>query len=270
MTRLRFARVWGCLAALVLGTGAAPAPADPLQGLSPAPVTQSGWQEIRAQIVAHVETTVGAPMAGRLIEFPWRDGDRFTQGAVLARFHCSEQEAVLARARAVLQQKREVLSTSAKLNKLGSSSGLEYRIAVAQVDEAAADLQIATVGTENCVVRAPFSGRVGTVSAHPFQSVGLGSPLLEILDDGTLELELLVPSRWVVWLLPGQTFAVEVDETSKRYEATVIRVAGKVDAVSQSVKVYGRLAPGLAELHPGMSGRALLQPPTGTALGIPK
>jgi RND family efflux transporter MFP subunit len=238
---------------------AGPPAADPLKDIA-APAGQN-WHEIRAQIVARVETTIGAPMTGRLVDFPWHDGERFANGAVLARFYCAEQEATLARAKAVLQQKREVLSTSAKLNKLGTSSGLEYRIAVAQVDEAAADVQLGTVGVENCVVKAPFAGRVGAVTARPFQSIGVGAPLLELLDDSSLEMELLVPSRWVIWLAPGLTFPVVVDETGKRYAAAITRVAGKVDAVSQSVKVYARLQDGSGDLRPGMSGQALLAAP---------
>jgi RND family efflux transporter MFP subunit len=233
-------------------------PAEPLKDLPP---TDGAWRDIRVQVVPRVSATIGAPMAGRLSEFPLRDGDRFDQGQVLARFNCAEQEGSLAHAKAVLEEKRQVLSTNSQLRNLGTSSGLEYRVAVAQVAEATADVQTATAVVDNCVVHAPFAGRVSGVSAHPQEFVSVGAPLLDILDDSSLELELIVPSRWLVWLQPGTNFTVAVDETGKSYHASITRLSGKVDAVSQSIKAYARLTDPAPDLLAGMSGRANLVPP---------
>jgi multidrug efflux pump subunit AcrA (membrane-fusion protein) len=128
------------------------APAEPLRDLPP---TDGAWRDIRVQVVPRIHATVGAPMAGRLSEFPLRDGDRFEQGQVLARFVCAEQEGALAHAKALLEEKRQVLATNSQLRNLGTSSGLEYRVALAQVAEATADVQTQTAIVDNCVVRAP-------------------------------------------------------------------------------------------------------------------
>jgi membrane fusion protein (multidrug efflux system) len=45
----------------------------------------------------------------------------------------------------------------------------------------------------------------------------------------------------------------------------VIRLAGRVDPVSQSVKVYGRLAGKTGDLLAGMSGEAQIEPPDAAA-----
>lgn len=251
------------LVAAVLAVGAAhaaepPAP-DPLRDVAPAP---SAWGDIRVQVVARTSATISAPMSGQLAEFPLRDGDRFEQGAVLAHFVCAEQESALARARALLEEKRQVLATNQRLRTLGTGSGLEFHVAAAQVDEAAADVQTAVAVVANCTVKAPFAGRVGGVAARTYQYLGVGQPLLDILDDRALELELIVPSRWLAWLKPGADFTAAVDETGRSYPATLTRLSGKVDAVSQSIKAYGKLAAPAPELLAGMSGRAAFNPPT--------
>jgi RND family efflux transporter MFP subunit len=234
-------------------------PADPLADMSP--TAPSSWQDIRVQVVPRNAASLGAPMSGRLADFPLRDGDVFKAGQVLARFVCGEQEGSLAHARAVLQEKREVLATNSKLRSLGTSSGLEFQVAVAQVAEADADVQTQTAVVDNCAVKAPFGGRVASVSVRPFQFVTVGAPLIEILDDKTLDLEMIVPSRWMTWLHPGTPFGVALEETGKTYRAVVDRMSGKVDAVSQSIKVYGRLVDPAPELLAGMSGRAILDVP---------
>ena len=249
--------------ALLLPT-AAPhaAPLDDLSPQSrPAVPGDQGWRDVRVQVVAHNVANLGSPMSGRLAEFPLRDGDRFQQGQVLARFVCGEQEGQLAHAKALLGEKSAVLSTNTKLHNLGTGSGLDFQVAGAQAEEARAAVQIANAVLESCVVKAPFPGRVSSVSARPFQFIGVGQPLMEILDDRTLDLELIVPSRWLSWMAQGTPFAVTVEETGRTYKAAIDRISGKVDAVSQSVKIYGRLTDPAPELLAGMSGKALLEPP---------
>jgi multidrug resistance efflux pump len=166
----------------------------------------------------------------------------------------------------LLTEKREILSTNSKLHSLGTGSGLDFHVAAAQVEEASADVHTAAAQIDNCVVKAPFPGRVAGLAARPYQFVGLGQPLLEILDDRTLDLELIVPSRWLAWLRPGLAFSVTVEETGRTYQATIDRLSGKVDAVSQSIKAYGRLTEAAAELLAGMSGKAELVPPPGVGV----
>lgn len=221
----------------------------------------SAGPDIRVQVVSRMNTTISAPMSGQLDSFPLRDGDRFEKGAVLAHFVCAEQQGALAHARAVLEEKRQVLATNSKLHQLGTGSGLDYHVALAQVAEAAADLQTATALVRECTVTAPFSGRVGGVAAHDYQYLSVGSPLLDILEDRALRLELIVPSRWLAWLRPGAGFTVSIDETGHTYQARLTRLSGRVDPVSQSIKAYARLVDASPDLLPGMSGRATFKLP---------
>ncbi|HLZ67439.1 MAG TPA: HlyD family efflux transporter periplasmic adaptor subunit [Aliidongia sp.] len=249
-------------AALILSSPALAAGPDPAK----API-EPAVRDIRVQVVAETSASIGAPMAGRLVQFPLKDGERFTQGQVLARFFCAEKEGALGHARALLEGKRQVFASKQKLHNLGSSSEVEFQVAQAEVQEATADVTTAQALVDACVVVAPFSGRVSGVFTHNFQFLGTGAPLLEILSDKDLDLELIVPSLWLAWLKPGAAFDVAIDETGKTYPAKITRLSGKVDAVSRSVKVYGKIDGPVDALLPGMSGRALLSPPTGGAPG---
>ncbi len=256
------------LAGALASAGAAPANASPpIRPAGAAPIADGPSApvispDIRVQITATTSTQIGAPMSGRLLRFPFKDGERFKEGQVLARFDCAVADGAVGRARAQLDKKRKVDEIAQKQRSLGTNSAMEYEIAAAEVREAQADLTAAQAVAGRCTLSAPFSGRVASVSAREYQHVNEGAPLLEILDDGQLETELIVPSRWLSWLKPGVRFQVMVDETAKTYGAEIIRISGKVDAVSQSVKVYGRIVPPGSDLLPGMSGQALFQPST--------
>lgn len=218
-------------------------------------------RDIRVQVAAVTAATIGAGMAGRLAQFPLKDGDRFKQGQILARFDCAAQDGALARARAGQEKRRKIYEIQEKQRQLGSNSALEFEVAAAETREAGAEVAAAQAMAGRCVITAPFAGRVAAVMAREHQHVAEGAPLLEILSDRDLELEMMVPSRWLSWLKPGARFQVTVDETGRSYPAELTRMSGKVDAVSQSIKVYGRVTGG-DDLLPGMSGRAQFHPPS--------
>jgi RND family efflux transporter MFP subunit len=254
----------GCVLSMLAG-GAVAAVAQPhtSTGLPelPARTADATVRDVRVQVVAVRNATIGAPMAGRLESFPLRDGDRSKEGDVLARFACSERDGALAHAHAELDLKRRVLTNKQQLRSLGNSTGVELEIAAAEVAEANADVAVAQAMAANCSVTAPFSGRVAGVLVHAFQFVPLGAPMLDLLSDGDLELEMIVPSRWLTWLKPGAEFDVAIDETARSYAAALARVSARVDPVSRSIKVYARLKKPAEDLIPGMSGRALITPP---------
>ena len=220
-------------------------------------------QQVSVQVVASNSTQVGAPMSGKLTSFPFRDGDAFKTGDILAEFQCDQQKATLGHAQAEATKRRYVLSTQQKLKDLGTWSALDYQTAGAEVQVAAADQALAQANVANCIVKAPFPGRVSNTMARNHQFLQVGAPMLDILDDGSLELETIMPSQWLAWMKPGQPFMVDVRETGKAYKAEVVRFSGRVDPVSQTVKVYGRILGDRASLLPGMSGTARIERPAG-------
>lgn len=207
-------------------------------------------------------------MSGRLIQFPLRDGDAFKRGEVLARFFCDDKESTLARAKAVLDGKRAVEVTKQRLRALGTSSIVEYQVAQADAEQAAADVKTAQTLVDACTVVAPFSGRVSSVQTQNYQYLQTGAPLLGIVGDSGLIIEMIVPSQWLEWLKPGTPFHIAIDETGQTWPASITRLSGKVDAVSRSIKVYGRIDKTATGLLPGMSGRAIFAPPAGASSAV--
>lgn len=218
-------------------------------------------REIRAQITAPRSAVLSSEMAGVVVLVSVRDGERFKKGDVLVRFDCAAHEAQLARVKAEYEKRARVQEVNDRLKRMGSVSAKEIAVGQADVDAAKAEVRTAEILNGRCVVRAPFQGRVAGVTAKEHQFTPEGQPLLDILDDSELELETIVPSRWLGWLRVGSKFEIQVDETGRRHPIEVARISGRVDAVSQSIKIYARVVGDVADLLPGMSGRALFAQP---------
>lgn len=233
-------------------------PPAPLAGSRPA----LDRQEIRAQLSPRRYTTISSEVGAKISRISVAEGGRFRAGQVLVALDCSLQQAQLQKAKAVLVAAEHTYRANQRLEELRSVGKVELDVSQAEVAKAKADVASSSVTNAKCSISAPFAGRVAEQKAREQQYVQPGQPLLDILDDSVLELEFIVPSRWLVWLRPGHAFQVTIDETGKSYPARVQRIGARIDPVSQSVKLSAAIAGKFPELISGMSGRVTLVPPT--------
>ena len=264
------ARGFGVAASRVLALGAialaAPAAAQTLYeppslvpSFESAPATADA-PEIRAQISPRRQTVLSAEIPGKVVALPLDEGERFAEGDLLAAIDCAAHEARRDSAAAQQVAASRRLETAGRLDRLASISRLEVDEARAALAAAEAETALAEVFVGRCEIRAPFSGVVSDRVAEAFQYVAEGQEMLAILDDSVLEVEMLVPSRWLGRLETGQSFTVAVDELGRDVPATIERLGARVDPVSQSVEVFGRITEPVPGLVAGMSGVARLAP----------
>lgn len=238
---------------------------DALPPLAPPDMTtlsqQSANGDIRAQLRPIDHTALSSEIAGKIVQLPVREGDHFNKGDILVGFDCSVYRAQLVHSAAAQTGAAVKLKSSEELAKLNGISQTDLAAARSQftMDQAESALNGAMV--HRCQIAAPYSGRVSAVRVQRYSFVQEGTPLLEIYDDSVLELEMIVPSRWLAWLKPGYGFTMRVDEVARDYRAEVTRISASIDPVSQTVKIFGRIVGTQDGLLPGMSGTALLAPP---------
>jgi RND family efflux transporter MFP subunit len=230
---------------------------------APPAVAALDRREIRAQLSPLRHTTLAAEIGAKINRLPVPEGGRFRAGETLIVFDCSLQQAQLNKARAALAAAEKVWKANQRLNELNSVGKVELDISEAEVAKARAEVAAGSALISKCTVTAPFSGRTADQKVREQQYVQPGQELLEILDDSALELEFIVPSKWLAWLKPGQRFQVVIDETGKTYAAKVQRIGARVDPVSQSIKLSAVIDGKFNELIAGMSGKVQMTPPAG-------
>ena len=219
-------------------------------------------QEIRAQLMPRRYTTIAAEIGAKITRIAVPEGSSFKAGQVLVSFDCLLQKAQLKKAQAEQESAEHTYSANQRLAELNSIGHLEVDLSRSALSKAKAEVSCCQAVLSKCQVAAPFSGRVAEQKAREQQYVQPGQALLDIIDDGVLETEFLVPSSWLNWLKTGVAFAVEIDETRKSYPARFIRIGARVDPVSQSIKVAGAIDGHHAELMAGMSGSVKIQQPS--------
>lgn len=207
-------------------------------------------------LMPKTEALLSSQLAGTIQDIPLKEGELFDEGDVLVEFDCTIHEAQLKKALALLESKEAAYNSNVRMSKAKAVSKVELVQSKAEFTEAKADVTIKQHTVDYCKVKAPFNGQLIKVHIHPFESLNQGEPLVDILDNTELIVELIVPSKWLTWLKKDSSFNLFIAETNRSYKAHITKILPRVDSVSQSVRLLGRLDANHPELVAGMSGKA--------------
>jgi len=216
-------------------------------------------KKARGIIRAVNEATLRTDLAAQISAIGVKEGGQFKRGARLVTFDCKRQRAQLAAAEAAHREMTLTFDSNRYLRRRKAIGRHEVAVAQARVDKAAAEAEMLRADVAKCIVAAPFNGAVAELMIKPHETPSAGQPMMRIVSNDDLEIELIVPSRWLIWVARGLPFTIRVDELDSAIAARVIRIGRVVDPVSQTVKLYGRADRAVRDLKAGMSGEAVFE-----------
>jgi HlyD family secretion protein len=233
-------------------------------------------------VVARRKAVVSAKIQGRLSELRVEEGDRVSEGAVLARLEASDTQAQVGRSRAQIQHAEAELAESQRQLRVARSlhedkvlatdsvdaAESRVRLAEATVAQSRAELAFTLAQLQNTVIRAPFTGTVVKKMAEVGESVAPIPPgvnlstssgavvALALADLDTLEVEADVSESNVAKLTDGQPAEVTVEAfPDKRYRAVLRQIIPTADRTKATVQVKVTILDKDAALKPEMSAK---------------
>lgn len=211
----------------------------------------------RAIVKANAQATISVFLTATVKRLPFRTGQAFNKGDVVVAFDCARYRADMRAKYAVFAARKQEMTNNRRLLRYKAIGASEVAVSKARMREAAALAEVQDALVQQCEVKAPYDGRVVERLINENETPGPNQPLIKIVDTSKTELELIVPSRWLVWLKAGTRFSFQVDETGQRLNAKVSRLGAVVDAVSQTIKITGEFVREQKNtVLPGMSGTA--------------
>jgi membrane fusion protein, multidrug efflux system len=233
--------------------------------IAPVPVPQiDPASVIRGVVNPQSESTIASKMTARIVAMPFAEGQSFPAGALLARFDCSQIRAQLNAAEAAATAYRKTYETNVELDQFEAVGKNEVAVSKANLGKAQAEAVAVSAQLPDCDVHAPFAGKVVEQIAHAREVAASGQPLLKIQSGRDVELELIVPSRWLTWMAVGAPFAFKIDETGSTIRGRIKRFGASVDPVSKTIRVTGIVTQRNGLVLSGMSGTAMFDDPRAT------
>lgn len=223
---------------------------------TPVAKTAEESRSVHAVLKPLNEAVLSSQIQGYIQKIHVKEGSAFKAGDVLLDFDCTINKANLTKAKALLASSEKTFNSHRRLSKLNATSKLELAKAEADYNEAKAEKIIQAHSVNFCQIVAPFPGETINIKVNQFETVQANTPIIEIVDNSSLQIELILPSKWLSWLKMGHEFTLVIDETQRRYKAKISEVIPKVDSVSRSFRAIGVLQEPAKELMAGMSGRA--------------
>ena len=231
------------------------------------------------------QTIVKSRVSGRLAEVLVREGDRVTEGQVLARFETTELQAKLNERQSALEaaradarwtaRDRSDKETLANRNIVSQSAADQARATAenraSMVAVAEAQLDVARKNLADAEVKAPFDGVVGERIANQGESLPIDGKILALLDTSHVEIAAQMPAADVIRMKVGQTAQVSLEGFGDRvFSGKITRISPTTQPGSRSIPVYVEITDRHEALRGGLFGTgSVTVQEKGHALAVP-
>ncbi len=200
------------------------------------------------------QATVGAQVAGRVLEVKADAGQRVKKGELLMRIDGREAEEAMRAAEALYANAKVSYERTRSLvsQKFMSPAALDK--ARAELDAASANRAAAGAGQSHASILAPMSGIVARRHAEMGDMATPGKPLFTIYEPGSLRVTASVPQYRLKEMRGVKAARVEFPELGKWVDAQSVNVLPTADASTHVSQVRVAL-PAVPEATPGMFAR---------------
>jgi RND family efflux transporter MFP subunit len=220
-----------------------------------------------AIIHAYQSTTISAEVSGILERFNVEEGDRVSEGQVIAEISARRYQVIAERAKGRVKAlesaaktakkscllKRQMLSGGASTEQevLNAEAALEAR--EGELVEAKHLLKLAQIDLDSCKIRAPFHGFVDQKFKNQFEAVDKSEKLFDLVDASQVFAVAHVPDDLLAFLEKGRKLYF-VDNSGLEFQGTVKKLGVKIDPKSRTRKVFVLIPNDESRLRVGLSG----------------
>ena len=209
--------------------------------------------EARGTAQANESVTLTAKVTDTVRRVNFEDGDYVESGAVLIELTNQEEEALLAEARANLDDAESQLRRLEDLSGRGLTSASELDVARSRAGASRARLNSIVARLRDRLIQAPFSGLLGFRQVSPGTMVSSNTTITSIDDISTIKLDFTIPETFLGSMAPGARIAAKsVSFPGRQFDGTVRTVGSRVDPVTRAVTVRAHVDNKDRALRPGM------------------
>ncbi|MGF1508167.1 MAG: efflux RND transporter periplasmic adaptor subunit [Myxococcota bacterium] len=228
----------------------------PPQAVSTAVAQAEEWEKTVGAVgtlVAVQGVTVSTEVPGTVETIGFESGDDVKKGSMLLRLDISVEEAQRASAVAERKLADTELERAKGLRAKGVNSLSEYDEAELRFLQAEAALQNIEATIARKVIRAPFSGRLGTRQVNLGEFLDPGSPVVSLTSLDPLYVDFTIPQRDIGLVDEKQELRISIDAfPGEAWTGVVDSIDPVVDASTRNLRIRGIVKNEGKRLRPGL------------------
>jgi RND family efflux transporter MFP subunit len=213
-------------------------------------------------VAARESATLASRVPARVMALPFREGERVTRGAVVARLDDAALRSAEVAAEASVKAAEADLARIQTLVSKRAATPRELDEAMARAAAAGAALSSVRDNVSYAVLRAPFDGVVTARPARVGDVVSPGTPLVDVEGQAGLEIRASLDAAEVNRLRLDQAIQAEVDGQPAALPARVRAISSAADPMTHRAEVRADLPPA-SGVRSGLFARLLIPGPAG-------
>ena len=202
---------------------------------------------------ANESVTLTAKVTDTVRSVDFEDGDYVEAGSVLLQLTNQEEQALLAEARANLDDAESQLRRVENLAAQGLTSEADLDVARSRAAASEARLNTVVARLRDRLIQAPFSGLLGFRQVSPGTMLAPNTAITTLDDISIIKLDFTVPETFFGAMQPGAAvLARSVSYPDREFEGVVRTVGSRVDPVTRAIQVRAHIPNEDRALRPGM------------------
>ena len=203
--------------------------------------------------LANESVTLTAKVTDTIRRVNFEDGDFVEAGSVLLELTNQEEEALLAEARANLEDAQNQLRRLEEISAIGLAPASDLDMARSRAAASEARLNTVVARLRDRLIQAPFAGLLGFRDVSPGTLLTPNTPITTLDDISIIKLDFTVPETFLGAIEPGaRVFAHSAGYGDRMFEGEVRTVGSRVDPVTRAITVRAHVPNDERLLRPGM------------------
>lgn len=215
-------------------------------------------------------TVVSYTSMGTIQQMYVSEGQRVKKGKVLVKLDDSQARSLLQAAEAANKQAEDAIGRYKQLYEKGSLSEANWVEAQSKLEQAHSTYTIAQKNVNDCILKAPCSGVIGSKSLNVGETVLPSQPVLTILNIDTIKIKVSVPEREMSLISENTSSSITVDALDgKTFAGGRIEKGVQADALTHTYTIRINVANTDTLLLPGMVAKVNLLNSNATNITVP-
>lgn len=196
---------------------------------------------------------VASEVAGKVESIQVKANQHVSEGQLLVKLEDDKALAAIAEAKAYLKDEQRKLKEFERLVSRNAITQTEIDAQKTSVEIAQARLTAANANLSDLHIAAPFAGTVGFINFSRGKLVSAGSELLTLDDLSLMQLDLLVPERYLSMLSIGMPVTANASAWGNQvFNGKVVGIDSRINAETLNLRVRIQFDNPENQLKPGM------------------
>jgi len=217
----------------------------------------SNTVEANGTVIANELLEIHPEVSGRLIFLNIPEGTTIAANTVIAKINDADLQAQLSKSKVQLDLAKK---TEERLKKLLSISGInqaDYDLALNNVNNIKADIDILKAQIDKTIIKAPFSGLLGLRNISPGAYVTPQTAMVTLQQIDKIKIDFTIPEQYTHLIKKGRTIDILTNFNKTKLNATIVATEPEMNNATRNLKVRATLNDG--KLQTGSFVKILLQ-----------